>query len=59
MQSVFIEGIFQDIDYEGGFMLRGTKMIGSGFNDRPAKLIFKRLYRDKKGGLRFDNCPFR
>jgi methylmalonyl-CoA mutase cobalamin-binding domain/chain len=49
MQSVFIEGIFQDIDYEGGFMLRGTKMIGSGFNDRPAKLIFKRLYRDKKG----------
>lgn len=38
-----IPELFQDIDYEGGFTMRGGKLIGSGSLDHPAKLM---VYRD-------------
>ncbi len=38
-----IEGIFKDINYQGGFSMRGSKLIGSGTQQKDATLS---LYRD-------------
>ncbi|NCA86414.1 MAG: hypothetical protein EOM83_12710 [Clostridia bacterium] len=49
IRSLFIDGIFEDVDYEGGFAMKGAKIIGTGDDYTPAKLTFKRPYRDKQG----------
>ncbi len=49
VRSLFIEGLFNDVDYEGGFAMKGAKIFGSGDESTPAKLTFKRPYRDKHG----------
>ncbi len=40
-----LPNIFQDVDYDGGFFVRGSKIIGSGDRNNPAYLKF---YRNKK-----------
>lgn len=37
-----IEDIAKDVDYDGGFSMRGPKFIGSGSKNEDALLIFKR-----------------
>lgn len=37
-----IPNLTKDVDYDGGFMQRGPKFIGSGNKDEDARLIFKR-----------------
>ncbi len=37
-----IKEIFENIDYEGGFSMRGSKFIGSGDKKRDTYLIFKK-----------------
>lgn len=37
-----IDNIFEDINYEGGFSMRGSRLIGSGDKDTDAFLTFKR-----------------
>jgi len=49
IRNLIIPGIYQDVDYEGSFMLRGARVIGSGSDNQPATLTFKRPYRDKAG----------
>ncbi|NCU36708.1 hypothetical protein EOM75_11950, partial [Candidatus Falkowbacteria bacterium] len=49
IRTLFIEGLFRDVDYEGGFAMKGAKIFGSGDEFTPAKLTFKRPYRDKQG----------
>jgi hypothetical protein len=48
-KSFFIEGIFLDVDYQGGFDLKGAKIYGTGDDFADATLTFKRPYRDKSG----------
>jgi len=38
-----IKGLFNDIDYRGGFLMHGAKFLGSGDTEQPATLS---LYRD-------------
>jgi hypothetical protein len=40
-----INNIYPEVDYDGGFLVRGAKVIGSGDDENPAMLKFK---RDKK-----------
>lgn len=49
IRDLFIPGLFRDVDYEGSFSMRGAKIYGGGDDQAPAKLIFKRPYRDKTG----------
>lgn len=49
IRNLIIPGIYQDVDYEGSFTLRGARVIGSGSDNQPATLTFKRPYRDKTG----------
>jgi hypothetical protein len=49
LRKLFVSNIFEDVDYEGGFAMKGAKIFGSGDEFTPAKLIFKRPYRDKQG----------
>ncbi|MCW3070216.1 MAG: hypothetical protein JWO44_106 [Bacteroidetes bacterium] len=37
-----IPNIAKDVDYDGGFLQRGPKFLGSGSKEEDAKLIFKR-----------------
>lgn len=37
-----IPNITKDVDYDGGFLQRGPKFLGSGNKDEDAKLLFKR-----------------
>ncbi len=37
-----IPNIAQDVDYDGGFSMRGNKFLGSGNKEKDALLIFKR-----------------
>jgi len=37
-----IDNIFPDVDYEGGFTMKGAKLYGSGDKDTDAYLTFKR-----------------
>jgi hypothetical protein len=48
-KTFFIADIFSDIDYEGGFDLKGAKIQGTGDAFSDARLTFKRPYRDKSG----------
>jgi len=37
-----VKNIYPDIDYDGGFGMRGAKFVGSGSTTNPARIIFKR-----------------
>jgi len=37
-----VKDIYPDVDYEGGFGIRGPKFVGSGTTSNPAKIVFKR-----------------
>jgi hypothetical protein len=41
-KRLVVKNIYPDIDYDGGFGMRGPKFVGSGTTSNPAKLIFKR-----------------
>ncbi len=41
-KRLLVKEIYPDVDYDGGFGMRGSKFVGSGTAASPAKLIFKR-----------------
>ncbi len=41
-KRLVVKNIYPDVDYDGGFGMRGNKFVGSGNSKNPAKLIFKR-----------------
>lgn len=41
-KRLVVKNIYPDVDYDGGFGMRGNKFVGSGNAQSPAKLIFKR-----------------
>lgn len=56
-----IQNVVKDVDYDGGFTMAGTRLIGSGTVEEPALLTF---YRESKpfliaSGLEFDIKPER
>jgi hypothetical protein len=56
-----IKNIVKNVDYDGGFTMAGTKLLGSGTVEEPALLTF---YRENKkmliaSGLEFDIKPER
>ena len=44
-KTLKIASVFPNIDYEGGFALHGSKIMGNGTKDKKAKLTF---YKDNK-----------
>ena len=46
-KRLLVKNIYPDVDYDGGFGMRGAKFIGSGNAQHPAKIIFRR------NGLKF------
>lgn len=41
-KRLIVKNIYPDIDYDGGFGMRGAKFVGSGSTANPARIIFKR-----------------
>ena len=41
-KRLVVKNIYPDVDYDGGFGMRGNKFVGSGNAKSPAKLLFKR-----------------
>ncbi len=41
-KRLVVKNIYPDVDYDGGFGMRGPKFVGSGTPGSPAKIIFKR-----------------
>ena len=41
-----VKNLFEDIDYEGGFTMVGSNLIGSGTKQNPARLRVKRKNKD-------------
>jgi hypothetical protein len=41
-KRLVVSNIYPDVDYDGGFGMRGNKFVGSGNAQNPAKLVFKR-----------------
>jgi hypothetical protein len=41
-KRLLVKEIYPDIDYDGGFGMRGPKFVGSGTNSNPARIIIKR-----------------
>ena len=41
-KRLIIKNIFPDVDFDGGFAMRGPKFAGTGDGTTPAKIIFKR-----------------
>ena len=41
-KRLIVKNIYPDVDYDGGFGMRGPKFVGSGTNANPARIIFKR-----------------
>ncbi|MBA3662660.1 MAG: hypothetical protein H0W61_00430, partial [Bacteroidetes bacterium] len=41
-KRLVVKNIYPDVDYDGGFGMRGSKFVGSGSNANPARIIFKR-----------------
>ena len=41
-KRLIVKNIYPDVDYDGGFGMRGNKFVGSGSAKSPAKLLFKR-----------------
>lgn len=42
IQNYYIRNIFEDVNFEGGIALEGSKFIGTGQKDKPAELSFFR-----------------
>ncbi len=49
VRKLFIPDIFKDIDYEGGFAMKGANILGESDESSISQLTFKRAYRDKNG----------
>jgi len=47
IKNLYIADIFHNVDYEGGFSMKGARMIGEGTEKRDATITFKRKYEDK------------
>lgn len=41
-KRLVVKNIYPDVDYDGGFGMRGNKFVGYGNATNPAKLLFKR-----------------
>jgi hypothetical protein len=41
-KRLVVKNIYPDVDYDGGFGMRGAKFVGSGGGDNPARIVFKR-----------------
>jgi len=41
-KRLVVKNIYPNVDYDGGFSIRGDKFIGSGNSQNPAKIIFTR-----------------
>ena len=41
-KRLVVKNIYPDVDYDGGFGMRGNKFVGSGNAQNPARLLFKR-----------------
>ncbi|MBS1638349.1 MAG: hypothetical protein JST26_20715 [Bacteroidetes bacterium] len=41
-KRLLVKNIYPDVDYDGGFGMRGAKFVGSGNAQNPAKIIFRR-----------------
>lgn len=41
-KRLVVKNIYPDVDYDGGFGMRGNKFVGTGNTKNPAKLLFKR-----------------
>ena len=41
-KRLVVKNIYPDVDYDGGFGMRGNKFVGSGNAKNPARLLFKR-----------------
>ncbi|MCW3076502.1 MAG: hypothetical protein JWO32_1111 [Bacteroidetes bacterium] len=41
-KRLVVKNIYPDVDYDGGFGMRGAKFVGSGSSANPAKIVFKR-----------------
>jgi hypothetical protein len=40
-KRLLVKDIYPDVDYEGGFGMRGAKFVGSGSPSNPARIIFR------------------
>jgi hypothetical protein len=40
-KRLLVKDIYPDVDYDGGFGMRGAKFIGSGSGSNPARIVFK------------------
>ncbi len=47
IKNLFISDIFHNIDYEGGFSMKGATIFGEGAENRDAIVTFKKKYDDK------------
>ncbi len=45
-RRLLVRNIYPEVDYEGGFSMRGAKFVGSGSGSNPARIIFR--LEDKK-----------
>lgn len=41
-KRLVVKNIYPDVDYDGGFGMRGSKFVGSGGAANPARIVFKR-----------------
>ncbi|MCD6067620.1 MAG: hypothetical protein K0S33_2446 [Bacteroidetes bacterium] len=41
-KRILVKNVLKDVDYEGGFSMRGAKFVGSGDSKNPAKILFRR-----------------
>ncbi len=41
-KRLVVRNIYPDVDYDGGFGMRGPKFVGSGGASNPARIVFKR-----------------
>ncbi|MEO6302746.1 MAG: hypothetical protein ABIP51_06205, partial [Bacteroidia bacterium] len=41
-KRLIVKNIYPDVDYDGGFGMRGPKFVGSGTNANPARILLKR-----------------
>ncbi len=41
-KRLIVKNIYPDVDYDGGFGMRGPKFVGSGTATNPAKIVFRR-----------------
>lgn len=49
ISDLYISNIFNEIDYQGGFSMRGAKVYGGGDDQRRATITFRRPFRDQTG----------